>query len=281
MARNIETILQQEIDEKEDQAALDGLNSTSKTAIWRLLLFVHAAAINLLEQVWDIFRAEIEDSIETAGAGSAPWLRERILEFQEGDDVEYNNGVIAYPIVDTTKRIITRCSITQDGNRVVKAKVAKSDPPEPLDSDEQKELRFYLDQIKFAGTQINVISLNPDRLYVNAMIEYDGQYAAVIQSNVETALTNYCTNLSSIDNFNGIVENNAVVDAVQKAPGVKRVKINEIAIRQDDISFSSRNKLFDLSAGIDSLKLETNSGYIIPEDDSGHTFADSITYTAV
>lgn len=281
MAREIDTILQQEIDEKDSQTVLDGLDSDSKVAIWYMLLWIHAVAVNLHEQTWDILKAELEGKIAKAGAGSGPWLRERILEFQAGDNVQYNNGVIAYPVVDASKRIITRCSITQDGNRVVKAKVAKSDPPVKLSVSEQTEVNYYINQIRFEGTEINLVSEDADLLYVNAEVQYDGQYAEVIQSNVNAALTSFCQNLSGVQNFNGLVELNQVEDAIQSAEGVKRVKLNEVAIRAASVLFPSRSVIYNLASGVNQLKAETVSGYIVEETEAGYTFSDSITYTAV
>lgn len=281
MARSIEVIYNQFLAKKAEKTQLDVFNSTSVTAIWRLWGWVFAACINLFEQILDIFKSDIEARIVRAGVGSIPWLRDQILVFQVDDDVQYSEGVIAYQTTDTTKQIITRCSVTQDGNRVVKAKVAKSEPPEPLDSDEQTQLIYYLDQIRFAGTQINLISQDPDLLYVEAEIQYQGQFAGNIEPLVITALEAYCAGLSTIDNFNGQVEVNAVEDSLQAVSGVVRVKLIEVATRAYNQAFADRSIIYSLSGGINLLKIETVSGYIVQETDSGHTFADSITYTAV
>lgn len=281
MAREIAVIKQQIIDEKNAQTSLADLNSPSQTAIWNLWAFITAVAINLFEQLLDIFKVDLEAIISRAGAGTLPWLRDRILEFQSGDDVTYSGGVIAYPTVDTTLNIITRCSVTQDGNRVVKAKVAKSDPPEPLSGGEITELQFYLAQIRFAGTQINIVNQDADFLAVSAQVEYDGQYASTIQTDVVAALDSYCVNLSTVENFNGLIEVNAIEAAILSAPGAKRVKLTEVAVRAYNQSFASRNIVYSLSGGIDLLKFETVAGYAVQETESGETFTDSITYVAV
>lgn len=281
MAREIAVIKQQIIDEKNAQTSLVDLNSPSQTAIWNLWAFITAVSINIFEQLLDVFKIDIEARISRAGAGTLPWLRDRILEFQSGGDVEYTDGVIAYPVVDTTLNIITRCSVTDDGNRVVKAKVAKSEPPAPLSAPEVTELQFYLAQIRFAGTQINIVNQAADFLAVSAQVEYDGQYASTIQTDVVAALDAYCVNLSTVDNFNGLIEVNAIESAILSAPGAKRVKLTEVAVRAFNQSFATRNIVYSLSGGVDLLKFETVAGYAVQETESGETFTDSITFVAV
>ncbi len=281
MAREIAVIKAQIIAEKNAQTSLADLNSPSQTAIWNLWAFITAVAISLFEQLLDVFKVDLEARIARAGAGTIPWLRDRILEFQSGDDVEYKDGVIAYPVVDITKQIITRCSVTQDGNRVVKAKVAKSEPPAPLSVDESTELEFYLNQIRFAGTQINIVNQDADFLAVSAVVEFDGQYASSIQDSVIAALTSYLANLSTVENFNGLIEVNEIETAIRSATGAKRVKLTEVAVRAYNQDFVDRNIVYSLSGGIDLLKFETIAGYAVEETESGETFTDSITYVAV
>lgn len=283
MARSVQTIKDQIKDAKNTQVPLADIKfkeeGGSAVGIANLWAYITAVCINVLEQLWDLMKFNIESSIAKAGAGTAPWLRERILEFQKGDNVIYSNGKVIYETVDETKRILTRCSVTQDGNRVVKAKVAKSDPPAALSGPEIAELEYYIDKIQFAGTQVNVVSLDADRLYVVAEVRYDGQYSESIHADVVAALDAYCAALSSIDNFNGIVYVNKVQDAIQAVNGVVWVKMQEVAYRPNATGWASRTKIFELATGIDQGKAETVSGYIIGETDPSHTFADTLTFT--
>lgn len=280
MARSIDTILQQLKDLKTAQPNLADLTSASNVSNWQLLLFIYATELGIEEQFRDELLAEIESLVAKAGAGTLPWIRDRILEFQAGDNVQYSNGVIAYPTVDTTKQIITRCSVTQDTNRTIKAKVAKSDPPVALSTSEQTELDFYLQQIRFAGTQINIVSGNSDKLYLEGTIYYDGQYASTISNDVITALNNYCSNLSSATNFNGVVLVKDIEAVIVGVTGVKDLNITQVAARADGTAWASRTIIYNLSGGVNNRSYETYSGYIVQETDTGHTFADKLTFTA-
>lgn len=63
MARTIQQIQQEILTAKAKEPALSELNSTSKTAIWRLWTYITAFAIWTLEKIFDQHRKEIDDKI--------------------------------------------------------------------------------------------------------------------------------------------------------------------------------------------------------------------------
>jgi hypothetical protein len=242
---------------------------------------VFSICINVLEQLWDLMKSNFDASIAKAGAGTVPWFRERTLEWQYGDAVKYANGVYAYDLINEEKKIIKFCSITETGNKEILVKVAKGTTPTALTSGEQLSLTDYLGFIRFAGTQVNIISQASDLCYINAIIYYDGQYSDVIQANVEGAITTYFNNISSQDNFDGKIVVNRIEDAIQAVEGVTYVKLNEVSLRPFNILFASRTNVFLLSSGINSIRANTASGHVIAETNSGYTLSDSLTYTAI
>jgi hypothetical protein len=283
MARTIESIKQQMIDTKATLSALDDLTTDSQVSLFGNIIYVTAVNIGVLEQLIDLYIAEIETIINAQAVGSIPWLRAKILEFQYGDYVELNTSTfaIAYPEIDEALKIITRCSVKETGNLVVQAKVAKSDPPVALSGLEITALEDYLDIIKPAGTQINVVSLTSDKLYLNGTIFYSGQYSDVIQDNVEAALSDYMTNLSSAENFDGVVRVVEVVDVIQAVEGVVDVNIIEVGARANTVAFADRTVVYKLSAGTNLREYTTVSGYIVEETESGYEFTNTLTYTSV
>ena len=280
MSRSIQVIQQQIIDSKDAQAALSELDSPSQVAIWKVWTFIQAVAINLLEQVIDIYKIAFEAKIAKAGVGTQGWIGDRVLEFQSGDNVVVTNGIIAYPVVDTTKRILTRVSVTQDSNRQVKIKVAKSEPPVALSGAELLELQFYGLQIHFEGTQWVFISGDSDKLYILGTVYYNGQYAANIQANVIAAIDSYLASLSSVTDFDGTVLVSAIEATILTVPGVTDVNITQIAARADGTAWASRTIIYDLPTSVNLRSYITTTGYIVQETDSGHTFTDSLTFTA-
>ncbi len=282
MARTLQQVYNQIVAQKNAEASLAGLNSPSNAAIYNLWMWLTAAAIVLLEQVLDIYKSDIESKISRAGVGTLPWVRDRILEFQTGYNATYANGVISYAVIDTTAQIVSRCSVTQAPDKVVQIKVATGEPPQKLSTDQLNEIQYYGSYIEFAGTQVAISSGNPDMLYVNAQIFYNGQLdPSAVQVNVVAAMNTYCQMLSTVQNFNGSIILDAITDALQSAVGVRYIKMNEIGIRADGTPFSGRTILYSLTSGIDIPISDTVSGYLIGDTDTGHTFNDSFTYTPV
>lgn len=282
MARQISEIKQELMDAKAAVAALDNLTSTSQVSIFGNIFYVTAVEISILEQLIDAYIANIESIINEQAIGSTAWLRAKILEFQYGDyiNLDTTTFAISYPTIDETKKIITRCSVKEAGNLIVNAKVAKSDPPEALTGGEVSALQGYIDVIKPAGTQINIVSLAPDKLYIAGNIYYNGQYSAVIQDNVEAAINSYMANLSSATNFNGSVKISSLVDAIQAVEGVTDVNLTEVDARADTVAFADRTIIYSLSTGVNDREYSTYAGYIVEEDTTDKTFADTITYIA-
>jgi hypothetical protein len=274
MARTTTEIYDAIVAAKEADANLNGLTSNSQTSIWRLWAFITAAAINLFEQIQDAFKVEIENIAKTIVPGTPSWLRQKTLEFQYSATSPQNlilvDLVPTYPVIDESLRIITRASVTETTNLTVNVKVAKNDPPVPLSVLEENSLIDYLGTIRFAGTNINVVNSLPDRLYINANIYYDGAYSSVIEANVKTALGTYLQNLSSFENFNGVVRNTAIVDTIQSVEGVTDVLLNQSRGRAEATPFSGGTVIV--------LKYETFAGYVIEEDTAGNTFDDTLTF---
>ena len=112
---------------------------------------------------------------------------------------------------------------------------------------------------------------------VAATIYYNGQYAAVIQANVEAALETYMATLP----FNGRISTQAVVDAMQLAEGVTNVSLSKILVRRDTVAYGAGTTLFNLATGTDAVNYDTYAGYVEEETTATHTFADTITYVVI
>jgi hypothetical protein len=276
MARSIATIKESIRVKKNEYPVLSVIKfkeeGGSKVGVFNLIAFVIAWAINFHEQLWDNFKTELEDIADTAVPGTPAWLKEQVDKFQYSATtpqvVQLIDLVPQYTEEDDDLRIITRSAVTESGNGRITVKVAKSDPPEPLSNDEKTALESYLDVIRFAGTQITILTQDSDKLYVNAEVFYNGQYVSSIQTDVEDAITTYLETLP----FDGVVKISKLVDAIQAVEGVNDVVINQVKARKYDTVFAS--------ATVVTREWQTIAGYIVEETTSGQTFADSITYTA-
>ena len=280
MARQISEIQQQMIDNIAADSVLGTLlTSTSKRAIYRLFTYVVAVAINALEQLMDIFTAEVEAVAAAAAPATPAWLQAQIFDFQYSATtpqvVQLINFAPAYPVVDETLRIITRCSVTTNLSNSVIIKVATGEPPAALSAPQLAALQSYVTQIGVAGVVYNVISQASDKLYVQANIYYQGQYSAVIKANVVAAIENF---LAAIP-FNGQVKISDIEDAITAVEGVTNVVLVNVRARADGTAFASGSYLVQNQQTVSRL-WGTVAGYMVGETTNGNTLNDSLTFIA-
>lgn len=278
MARSISLIQQQILDYiTADETLGPLLTSTSKRAIYNLLAYVVAVAINILEQLMDIYQAALEAIAASAAPASGAWLQAQVLNFQYSSSVpqivQLINFAPQYPVIDATLRIITRCSITTNLANSVLIKVATNNPPSSLSSDQLSALQSYINQVGVAGITYQVQSLDADRLYVNAEIFYQGQYGSGIQQAVITAMNLFLSQLP----FNGRLKMSDLEDSIRNVPGVTDVVLMNVSARAAADTYGTGTNLIS-SNQVASRFWDTVAGYIIQEDTAGNTFSDTLVF---
>lgn len=280
MARQISDIQQQMLDNIAADSTLGSLlTSTSKRAIYRLFTYIVAVAINALEQLIDIFTASVEATAAKAAPATAAWLQAQILKFQYSSTtpqvIQLIDFAPAYPVVDETLQIISRCSVTTNLSNNVIIKVATGEPPAALSSPQLSALQAYVNEIGIAGVIYNVTSEASDKLYVQANVYYQGQYSAVIQQNVVEAIQNF---LASIP-FNGQMKVSDLEEAITSVEGVNDVVLVNVRARANGTAFSAGSYLVQNQQIIGRL-WNTLAGYIVGETTSSNTLYDSLTFIA-
>lgn len=280
MARQISEIQQQMLDNIAADSTLGSLlTSTSRRAIFRLFTYIVAVSINALENLMDIFTANVESIVAVAAPATPAWLQDQVLKFQYSATtpqvIQLIDFAPQYPIVDETLRIISRCSVTTNLSNSVIIKVATGEPPAALSAPQLSALQSYVNEIGVAGVIYSVTSEASDKLYVQANVYYQGQFSAVIEQNVIEAIENY---LAAIP-FNGQVKVLDLERAIRAVEGVNDVVLVNVKARANATAFASGSFLVQNQQTIGRL-WNTIAGYIVGETDSGNTLADSLTFIA-
>jgi hypothetical protein len=280
MARSIDDIQTQIIASVQADADLSTqLTSTSKRAVWRLLTYVVATAIAVFEQLLDIFKKQLEDTASKAIPGNAAWIQSKVFEFQYDATtpqiVQLISLVPQYPVIDPTKRIITRCSVKTDLSNNVRIKVAKALSPIALTVAEVNALQGYINTIGTAGIYYVVSSTDADQMYVNADIYFAGQYSSVIAVNVRNAIDAY---LAAIP-FDGVVKISDLEKAIKAVDGVNDVIFKNIRARKGSDLFAAGSDLVLNNQEISRL-WNTAAGYVVSEQTTGQTLVDSLNFIA-
>lgn len=281
MARDISLIQSQILDNIAADTVLGPLlTSTSKRAIFRLLSFVVAVAINMLEQLIDIFKTEVETIVASAAPGSTNWIQDRVLKFQYStinpQIIQLVNFAPVYPSVDPTLRIISRCSVTTDLANSVVVKVATGEPPAALSGPQLSALQSYLNEIGDAGIQYVAKSLSADLVFIDAEIFYLGQYGSGISVAVIDAINAFLAT-NSQTNFNGKIKVSDLEQTILDVPGVTDVLLRNVSARDSATAFGSGTFLV-LNNQVVSRFWNTVSGYIVEETTAGQTFADTLIF---
>jgi hypothetical protein len=267
MARSIEVIYNEILNIKNQQSELASLTSTSNTAIFKLIFYVQAVVISIHEQLWDLFKEDLEYIKNTAPIMSELWWIDKLTNFYQYDNTDISKGVLKidnsfvpyYEITDDTKKIIKFTAVKQsDNSRQVNIKIAKADSdnnPVQLTVDELNSVKSFVNSLQAAGLYINVISFPPDLLKLNINIYFDGQYVqSNVLSEVKASIRGYLQKLK----FDGTIQLIKLIDAIQNVQGVKDVLINEAQAKTELEGYTTFNRIYNAKAGYVQLN-ETDS----------------------
>jgi len=241
MAQSILEIYNEMVSEKNTMTTLNGLQpnidsgqtflnditSPAKVACWRTTFFIAAIVMHYQQLLFDDLKTWINNRATEITTGTLPWMVRMTLDFQYGDSLTFINDKYQYATVNEANKIVKVATANEVGGVVV-IKTAKFDvdgiTPIELDTDELDALKVYLQQIKFAGVRLNVVSRPADLLKVSYRIYFDPLVLSDTGELLSTpgvypvndAINNYCKGLP----FNGRYTTTELTDLIQQAPGV-------------------------------------------------------------
>ena len=230
MARSIETIQAEIFRSITSNPQLQELNSVSKSAIYRLFIYIVAVAIYTLEMLFDIHEKEIDNALFNQKGGRLPWYRTMALNFQYGFDLvpdkDYFDNSSATQEQIQTSKIIKYAAVneSEDESRII-IKIA-GEVGQKLsnftDPAEIEAIEAYFKEIKWPG-KITIINFLADKLYLNIQIKRD---ALVLNENGMSKLVGNYPVVEALQAFmkelpfNGELKLSALVDKLQLIPGV-------------------------------------------------------------
>jgi hypothetical protein len=193
--------------------------STSGVGEWKLWRDVVITVAMLLERIMVVFQKDVDIKMASKQHGSLYWYGDVAKQWQSGDNLVVNNGIVEYVPLDVTHRLVTQVSVKELFDDVLVMKVAKtvSNNLVALSGTELVAFQNYIKARKLPGTKINVYSLGACDLYVDAEIFFDTLYdSTLVLVNITAALELFKTNFS----FDGVVYRSGIVDTIMSAQGV-------------------------------------------------------------
>lgn len=235
MSRTLTEIYNEAVEARNQYLGLTELTNDSKMSIVNAFTWVVSTAIYSFETLLDVFMTDIASIFSARINGTPAYYANAMLKWQFGDELQINDEgtAFSYPVVDTTKRIITHASYQEtyseeykDDVLILKVATGEGSELTRLSDEQLMAAKAYLNQIKFAGVKCNVISRKGDVLVPRLTVYYDGGVSKeVLYDLIDTALSDFITNMK----FDSLIYEQKVIDAIQKVEHVTDVQIDKNA----------------------------------------------------
>lgn len=201
----------------------------SKVSVVSVLFYIVASAEWVLERLFESYRREVDERIETILPHRPKWYRDKVLAFMQGrtlipgTDRYHTEGMTESEIVRA--RVVKHAvAVESEDASLLTIKVAgeRDGRRVPLDADAEAQLMAYIARIKDAGVRTALVNIAPDRFGCEADIYFDPMLlASDVENSCRAAIRGYVENLP----FNGEYTNMALVDALQEVEGVRIVEL--------------------------------------------------------
>lgn len=201
MARAISEIYKEIIAEKDKRLELSDIQSDSKVSIFNGIAWTVAAAIYSFETIMDVFTVDMNNALQERINGTPSYYVNSLLKYQHGDKLKIREDGLGfgYEKVDEAKRIVTQASYQEDSNEqsldtklILKVATGTNGKLSPLTPDQLMMVASYVNQIKFAGTTIEVVSRKGDIIIPRLTVYHDGALPEeTMRSNIDNALNSF------------------------------------------------------------------------------------------
>ena len=219
-----------EIDTTGDTAASlqTDVSNGSRVGRHRMIKWIVAYAMFTQWVRWILFQKEVEDLARNSQFGTGPWLVQKALEFQYGDDFILTPYDGYYDPITPANRIVTMAASVELGYKMI-LKAAKNSGTGKikLSTDERIALQAHFNKYRLPVV-VEVRSADPDRVRIIGKIICNAQLSiAGIKSNVEAAIFDY---LQQLEN-DGIFSIEKLRNAVMEVTGVIDHVFDQIDLR--------------------------------------------------
>lgn len=243
MARSIQEIKRQMTDDfvanptvRERYALREGdtfVSRFSVVSLENILFFVVASAHYVLERLFDKYREEVIEQINSSVVATIPWYHRQALAYQHGDSLVLDDKTLQwrYPSLNEARRIVAYASVKDKGGSIqILVSKDKGGLPEPLTEEELRAFEAYMGSIKIAGVVLSVRSMPADSLDIKARIQVDplvylpsGVRIRDGKRPVEEAIRAYLKSIT----YGGVFNKTKLVDAIQAVEGVVDIELGE------------------------------------------------------
>lgn len=269
MSRTIKEIYNESISERNKRLELSEFSSDSKLSIMNGVCWIVSAMIYTFESILDVFAIDISQTLNERINGTPKYYANALLDYQKGDQLIVRDDGLAfgYANVDTTKRIITQVSYSEstsdqnlDNKLIFKVATGSKGDLSEISAEDLATITAYINQLKFAGTRLEVISRKGDVLIPRLSVYYDGSVLeSEIYDAIESALNEYVMNID----FDAGIYVSKVWESIRKVEHVTDVHIDTSAVPEQGIFLACYDSdgILQPARKIDRVS-HTSSGYV-------------------
>lgn len=217
----------------------------SSVSIESLLIYIFSMAILILEKTMDTFSATIDLKIQQAYIYSIPWYYSKVLEYQHGFALEFNesNFSFAYSSVNEDAKIVKYAAVREIEDTITKLCIyTNKSNHEPLTDGELTAFKTYMKQAGPAGIHYEFINQDPDKLKITTQVIFNplildatGKKLNANVYPVKVAIADYVDGIT----FGGSFNKTKLIDAIQSAEGVVDVILSTVQHAVYNGSFST------------------------------------------
>jgi len=216
------------------EIAANGATSTSYTAKWRVWVWVFSFAHYVMQQIWEVFREEVNAEIEASRSHNKQWYREKALNYLFGvplitDTDNFDTTGLTDAQIATAKIVANCAHLRVVINNVVYLRLKlvgiSGDDYTALTAAQVTAINAYFNEhCADAGTYIMATSGNADKLKIETDIYFDpliiGADGKRLDGTDDEPILNGIKNyLKSID-FNGRYITTKLTDSLQSVEGI-------------------------------------------------------------
>ncbi|EAY28739.1 hypothetical protein [Microscilla marina] len=257
MARTIEEIEAEILTAKSSDETLNTIDTSSRFSVWGAIVYVMAFVIFTLEQLIDVFKTEVYTAIEAKRPGTLQWYVDQAQAFQLDDLLDPKT--LKYDEVEVNKQIVHHASAEENILGGVTLKITKKE--DVLSSDELEKFKVYMEQVKFAGTQISYVSISSDVLTLIAQVYYNKlANEEVVRTKINDTINAYLEEIG----FNGTFKTNDLIAKLRNLPEIDDLLMNEVSVTQNEqtklvtLSYSAASGRFQYDASASNIQLLTD-----------------------
>lgn len=241
MARSINEIYKEIVAEKDKRLELSEYKSDSKVSVINGIAWFVSAAIYSFETIMDTFIVDINDIIKDRINGTPSYYVNAALKYQHGDKLKIRDDGLGfgYEKTDETKRIITQASYQEsidpqslDTKLILKVATGTNGKLSPLSEDQLTQVTAYINQIKFAGTYIEVVSRKGDIIIPRLTVFYDG---SVMEETMRSSLDDALNKFIMETKFNSAIYVSSIVSCLMAVEHVTDVYMDVNAVPQQGV----------------------------------------------